>query len=196
MPAAAPRPLRRRATLAVIVTAAVLAAYAYGRSAAEPSPRPATSDPPPRRPAPAAPRAAPRETSFGRLLAPERPPAAASPGAAGSQPEPSRVTASGRPTPELVSIVAQQARRKLEEARPELIERCVPESRRGGPGGATFTFNVTFDPGGREIARGISEDRRFRAPEVASCLRRLPLGSLRVPPPGAIVGVRVALNLP
>jgi hypothetical protein len=102
----------------------------------------------------------------------------------------------GRPTPELVSLVAQQARRKLEEVRPELIERCVPEPRRGDPGGATFTFNVTFDAGGREIARGISEDRRYRAPEVASCLRRLPLGSLRVPPPGAIVGVRVALNLP
>jgi hypothetical protein len=59
-----------------------------------------------------------------------------------------------------------------------------------------FTFNLTFDGSGREIARGIGEDRRARAPEVASCLRRLPLGTLRVPAPGTRVGVRVALALP
>jgi hypothetical protein len=180
------------------MTAAALLAYAYGRWSAEPPP--AATEPPLRAPGPSDRRPAPGERSFGRLA----PPVPAPPGAAGlaaapaaaGLPPPSLVTASGRPTPELVSIVAQHARHRLEEARPALVERCVPEARRAGRQGATFTFNVTFDRSGREIARGISEDRRFRAPEVASCLRRLPIGSLRVPPPGAVVGVRVAMNLP
>lgn len=103
----------------------------------------------------------------------------------------------GRPTPALVTRVAEEATRGLESARAEILARCVPSGALpGGQPSARFTFNVTFDASGREIARGISEDRRARAPEVAGCLRRLPLGTLRVTAPGANVGVRVAMNLP
>jgi hypothetical protein len=91
----------------------------------------------------------------------------------------------------VVARVAHEATRVLEAARSDLAARCAPS----GAGGAQFTFNVTFDANGREIARGISEDRRHRAPRVASCLRKLPIGSLRVTPPGANVGVRVAMQL-
>lgn len=101
-----------------------------------------------------------------------------------------------RATPELMARVAAEAGQSLDAVRAELVARCVPPDRAGELGGARFTFNVTFDASGREIARGIGEDRRFRAPEVASCLRRLPLGTLRVSAPGANVGVRLALKLP
>jgi hypothetical protein len=124
--------------------------------------------------------------------------AAVAPAAPVPQPQaPALLTPQGRPAPLLVQRVAAEVTRWLEQSRSELIERCVPANRlvHGEPG-AAFTFNVTFDANGREIARGISEDRKLRAPEVASCLRKLPMGSLRVTAPGATVGVRVAMHLP
>jgi hypothetical protein len=157
-------------------------------------------------PAAAHPGEAPSADVAARL--PAEPPApwparAAAPTAAAQQeqgqaPAPAGAQApSGRPAPALVSQVTEAARLGLEAARADLVARCVPPARlaAGGPA-VPFTFNLTFDGSGREIARGISEDRRARAPEMASCLRRLPLGTLRVPAPGTRVGVRVALALP
>jgi hypothetical protein len=128
-------------------------------------------------------------------VAPREAPASAAPPASAPAAAPSLLTPQGRPTPALMARVVAEATRSFEAARADLTARCVPEARRAAPG-ARFTFNVTFDASGREIARGIGEDRRLRAPEVASCLRALPLGAVRVSPPGAPVGVRVALTLP
>jgi hypothetical protein len=60
------------------------------------------------------------------------------------------------------------------------------------------TFSLTFDARGREIARGVSADRRTPPDRVlAGCLRRLPrVGSITIPPPGSTVGVKVAMTLP
>lgn len=110
--------------------------------------------------------------------------------------EPGGLSPRGRPSPALVARVAEEASLGLEAARPELVARCVPPGRPADQASSRFTFNVTFDADGREIARGISEDRSARSPEVASCLRRLPLGALRVSAPGANVGVRLAFSLP
>jgi hypothetical protein len=177
---------------------AALLSYAAGRWSA--------GDAEARSPAPA--HAEPRDDAPARELPAQpyryawRPPALApyatpAPAAAAPQRAAPLLTPQGRPTPQLVARVAEETTRKLEESRSELIERCVPANRlvHGDPG-ARFTFNVTFDASGREIARGIGEDRRLRAPEVASCLRKIPVGSLRVSPPGTTVGVRVAMHLP
>ncbi len=136
--------------------------------------------------------------------APDWRPRAPDPGPASPSPapalpvrvEPAGVSPGGRPSPALVARVAEEAGQALEAARPELTARCVPPGRPPGQAAARFTLNVTFDASGREIARGLSEDRGARSPEVAGCLRRLPLGALRVSAPGANVGVRLALSLP
>jgi hypothetical protein len=98
-----------------------------------------------------------------------------------------------RPAPEVVARVAEEATLALEAVRAGLAERCPPAA---GAAPARLTFNVAFDASGREVARGVVEDRRARAPEVARCLRELPLGALRVSPPGGTVGVRVAMSFP
>jgi hypothetical protein len=201
---APPRPPSSRLAAPFLALGAVAALLAYAagrwsspdarptsqqRSRAEPyDAKPSRDDVPPR-----AGRYAWRDPS----LQPAPAPAALGPAAPAPPPRSALLTPQGRPTPQLVERVAAEVTRKLEESRSELIERCVPASRlvHGAPG-ASFTFNVTFDANGREIARGIGEDRRARAPEVASCLRKLPLGSLRVAAPGATVGVRVAMHLP
>jgi hypothetical protein len=185
------------AILAAAGLASVVVAYTAGRWIATPAPAPraaaertARAEPPARGERQATPwyasgrfTSGAAESARGAPEAQATPPA---PPAAAPQAAPA-----GRPTPELVARVAHEASRVLEAARPDLAARCAPS----GAGGAQFTFNVTFDANGREIARGISEDRRHRAPKVASCLRRLPLGALRVTPPGANVGVRVAMKL-
>jgi hypothetical protein len=66
----------------------------------------------------------------------------------------------------------------------------------GARAGTKLTFNVTFDARGREIARGIMQDRRAPAKELAACLRKLPPTRLQISPPGRNVGVRVAVAFP
>jgi len=98
---------------------------------------------------------------------------------------------------ELVTRVTQEVEAQLLAQRPELTAQCFPSS--GLPGGrssAQLTFNVMFDARGREIARGISEDRKAPAGALATCLRRLPLGSLKIQPPGSSVGVKVSMVFP
>jgi hypothetical protein len=92
---------------------------------------------------------------------------------------------------------AVETRQQLEAAKRDLVDRCWPA--KGLPGGRTsarVTFSVAYDAYGREVGRGISDDRRAPSGELGRCLSRLPLGSLRVSPPGSSVGVKVALNLP
>jgi hypothetical protein len=92
---------------------------------------------------------------------------------------------------------AAETRQQLEAAKRDLVEKCWPA--KGLPGGRTstrVTFSVAYDAYGREVGRGISEDRRSPTGELRTCLARQPLGSLRVSPPGSSVGVKVALNLP
>lgn len=188
------------AWLAAAVGVAAVLAFEGGQLAADAvHPRAATARPEVAgRPAPAPPGLAAERPSrpapAGLASAPASPPA---PGRLPVPPAGLALTPQGRPTPALVARVAEEASRGLERAKEELVARCVPVDRPAGPAaGARFTFNLTFDAAGREIARGISEDRRAPDPEVAGCLRRFPLGSLRVSAPGASVGVRVAMTLP
>lgn len=190
VPASAPLPRARRGpVLGVIAAAAALLAFAVGRWGGDRQ----VADRPPRADADV-----PASAEGG---APSRFTAAA-PGQAAIPPAPWGAPDPAAPPPappargEVLARATEELARTLETARPGLAERCVPPERRASGRSARVTFNVTFDATGREIARGISDDRRAPAPEVARCLRRLPLGALRVPAPGANVGVRVAMTLP
>lgn len=171
-----------------VLSAAVL--FLAGRWSAAPAggapaPAPAASIAAGRRPA-----TAPAERAWT-----PRPPSAAT--AAEAAPVQPATTSPVRATPEQVAQATAETAALLEASREELKRRCWPAAGLpGGPSEALVTFNVTFDATGREIARGLTEDRRARAPGLASCLQRLPLGTLRVSPSGANVGVRVALRLP
>lgn len=110
---------------------------------------------------------------------------------------PAPTTSTTRATPELVARATAETTSVLESSRAELDARCWPKAGlASGAASTVVTFNVTFDAGGREIARGLAEDRQARAPELVRCLQRLPLGSLRITPTGANVGVKVAIRLP
>lgn len=195
-PSSPPRTSHRAALTLAAAGALVLLAFAVGRRSAEPSGQSRPAGPLAAERAPAAARRPIPLHPQGQLQGPTAA-VAATPSAPAAVVAPSPLTPLGRPTPALVARVSEEARAVLEAARSEFTGRCIPGGRLpGGQAGATFTFNVTFDASGREIARGIGEDRRYRAPEVARCLRALPIGSLRVSPPGASVGVRVAMNLP
>lgn len=89
------------------------------------------------------------------------------------------------------------AAKALEQLRPHLVKTCWEPSARkkADPSKAKYIFNMSFDPSGKEIARGISEVRGMERPDAAQCLRGEPL-SLQIPPPGQHVGVDVELMLP
>lgn len=114
------------------------------------------------------------------------------------QPVPSApATAPRAGAPDPVSRVSRarvEAQTKLESLRSYIDESCW--TRGSGAAGVKVTFNVTFDAAGREIARGISEDRRAPAGEFGRCLRRLRGAALTIAPPGANVGVSIPVSFP
>jgi hypothetical protein len=85
----------------------------------------------------------------------------------------------------------------VEEQRREVVSSCWP--REGLPRGqrsATVTYNVTFDPQGREVARGIGQDRRAPAGEFGKCLAQLQTTPFSISPPGRYVTLRVPVAYP
>lgn len=170
---------------------ALFVAYAVGHWTADPPPAPAPqAEPPPARAEPALPlppppaqrapeqrTTPPKAPAFGEAIDPTPQPSA---------PAPARVT------PELLNRVTSDASAQIETYRPQFVSRCTPP---GGLGeGAQVTFHVTFDAQGREIARGISENRRNRAGAFAKCMRELGGIEFSVPPPGTNVAVSVPMS--
>lgn len=103
-------------------------------------------------------------------------------------------TATEAASPPTVKQLRQHAQRALEAEKPRFVERCWTPSA-GGPDQIKLVFELLFDPEGREIGRGVTEVRDMARPDVADCVRGLPLG-LTIPPPGRPVELRVALLLP
>jgi hypothetical protein len=92
-----------------------------------------------------------------------------------------------------VQRVIDEARAQIEAARDRLGERCAPRGPLpGGRGPARLVMSLTFDREGREIARGVTQDRRARSTELAGCLRDLP--RLAVTPPSVNVGVAIPVT--
>ncbi|WP_437644127.1 hypothetical protein [Sorangium sp. So ce362] len=93
--------------------------------------------------------------------------------------------------------VARQAARALDAHRPALVERCYRPAiaAHPAPRGVKYVFDLTFDAQGRQIARGILEDRETSRPEITACLVTA-LPPVAVAPPGASVRVDVPFSLP
>ncbi|WP_437989626.1 hypothetical protein [Sorangium sp. So ce145] len=163
-----------------MIAAAVYLGLRHGPAGVPADPRPAGGAPSP--PADAASAAA----------APSAGPAARAPGA-GAPARPLQAPALGVPRDE----VATQAARALEAHRPALIERCYKPAvaAQPAPRGVKYVFNLTFDAQGRQLARGIIEDREASRPEVTACLVDA-LPPVAVAPPGANVRVDVPFSLP
>ncbi|WP_437708226.1 hypothetical protein WMF45_29600 [Sorangium sp. So ce448] len=158
-----------------MIAAAVYLGLRHGPAGVPADPRPAREAPEP--PADAASSAGPAARAPG-AGAPARPVQAPAPSVARDE-------------------VAMQAARALEAHRPALIERCYKPAiaAQPAPRGVKYVFNLTFDAQGRQLARGIIEDREASRPEVTACLVDA-LPSVAVAPPGANVRVDVPFSLP
>jgi hypothetical protein len=85
----------------------------------------------------------------------------------------------------------------VEQQRRQVVSTCWP--REGLPKGqrsATLTYNVTFSPDGREIGRGLVQDRRAPAGKFAKCLAQLQGMPFSISPPGTYVTLRVPVTYP
>ncbi len=77
-----------------------------------------------------------------------------------------------------------------------LVEQCLRPSlqARPTPAEVRLTFNVTFDAEGRQIARGMVEDRATSRADVTRCVDER-LAALTIPPPGVTVQVDLPVTL-
>jgi hypothetical protein len=104
----------------------------------------------------------------------------------------------GAPSPALDrAAVVEAAAKALERARAAVVASCVAPSlaKKPAPPQVKLVFSVAFDAEGKQIGRGISEDRATSRPEVTQCVTdKLP--ALQIPPPGAPVQVDVPWTLP
>ncbi|WP_438022797.1 hypothetical protein [Sorangium sp. So ce233] len=93
--------------------------------------------------------------------------------------------------------IARQAARALDAHRPALVERCYKPAiaAQPEPRAVKYVFNITFDAQGRQIARGLIEDRETARPEVTACLVGA-LPPVEIAPPGVNVRVDVPFSLP
>jgi hypothetical protein len=95
------------------------------------------------------------------------------------------------------AIVMAAAMKELERHRAAVVEKCVKPAlaQRPSPPQIKLGFDVTFDPQGKQIARGVSEDRETRREGVSTCAMET-LPELQVPAPGAHVRVELPWTLP
>ncbi|WP_437284877.1 hypothetical protein [Sorangium sp. So ce406] len=93
--------------------------------------------------------------------------------------------------------IARQAARALDAHRPAIVARCYEPAiaAQPEPRAVKYVFNITFDAQGRQIARGLIEDRETARPEVTACLVGA-LPPVEIAPPGANVRVDVPFSLP
>ncbi len=203
-PSAAPRSLLGLVAGATVVAA--LVAFLAGRLSADAVPSPVRDG-----------RSARAEAAFPDASAPASEPARraqaqpaaarqawateATPAAAAlAPPAMAGLSQPGQSAPEVVAAQAKAAKEtlmQLESIKGDLLQKCWPAG--GLPKGRTsarVTFSVAYDAAGREVLRGVSDDRRAPAGELTRCLSRQPLGMLRVTPTGTAVSLNVAMNLP
>jgi hypothetical protein len=94
-------------------------------------------------------------------------------------------------------VVAQQAGKALDAQRAILVKRCWEPAVAKTPEPKTirYVLNLSFDAAGRQIGRGIIEDRETARIDVTRCVgENLP--PLEVPAPGAVISVEVPFSLP
>jgi hypothetical protein len=77
-------------------------------------------------------------------------------------------------SPERLELHKAEMVTSVEEQRKRVVQTCWPKE--GLPKGrksTTVTYNVTFDAEGREVGRGLVQDRRAPAGKFGKCLGRL-----------------------
>ncbi|MGK3987176.1 hypothetical protein WME99_29315 [Sorangium sp. So ce136] len=127
------------------------------------------------------------------------PPVEAGPGASAA---PAERAAAPAPAPQSARAVprdevARQAALALDAHRTTLMDRCYKPAiaAKPEPRAVKYVFNITFDAGGRQIARGLIEDQETARPEVTACLVAA-LPPVAIPAPGVNVRVDVPFSLP
>jgi len=130
-----------------------------------------------------------------RHRSPEQPAPSARPAAPAGAATAAAPPASRRPAA-TAKDVARQAADALEPHRRALVQACWPEKGEGQRAGqARYVWNFTFNAEGRQVTRGLAEDRSNPHLGTASCLtQKLP--PIEVPPPGRTVYVEVPFQLP
>jgi hypothetical protein len=95
------------------------------------------------------------------------------------------------------SAVAKQVEAALAKHKKTLTESCLAPSlaTRPEPKTVKLVFNYTFDTNGKQISRGVSEDRETSRADVTACVTdKLP--EISVSPQGESVHVEAPLELP
>lgn len=85
----------------------------------------------------------------------------------------------------------------LGEKKRTLLPKCWQPAlaQRPEPAIAKFRLNMMFDAQGREVGRGLHEDRSAIRTDVANCIRNQAM-TLQISPPGVPVSVTVPLDFP
>jgi hypothetical protein len=103
----------------------------------------------------------------------------------------------GAAPPEVVARAREDAVAAIEAQRRQVVASCWPRGGlSNGRARTTLTYHVTFDREGREVARGLMDDRSAPAGEFARCLRRLPNSSLSVSRTGTYVTMKLPVTYP
>ena len=91
----------------------------------------------------------------------------------------------------------RHVRAGLDAQRAELVGTCWgPSVRRNRePASVKYRFNFSFDAQGRQIARGISENREAVRPDVTQCILEH-LEAIQIPPVGRNTRVEADFELP
>ena len=94
-------------------------------------------------------------------------------------------------------VVAEDAKAALERQRAAIVKTCVQPSlaKQKDPPTIKVGLNFTFDSEGKQITRGIAEDRATARADVLSCLSEK-LQPISVSPPGANTYVEIPWELP
>jgi hypothetical protein len=100
-------------------------------------------------------------------------------------------------SPVLLAEYKAELAGQLEEQRPKVLSACRDQALPRGQRSATVTYNVTFDPRGKEVGRGMVQDRRAPAGKLGKCIGRLrPDSTTLSRPPGTYVTLRVPVTYP
>jgi hypothetical protein len=95
------------------------------------------------------------------------------------------------------SQMEKQVLAALEKHRKMLTDQCLKPALAAQPAPATVNYrlNFTFDASGRQIMRGISEDRATARPDVTRCLTDS-LPEITIATPGGAAPIEVPFSLP
>jgi hypothetical protein len=99
--------------------------------------------------------------------------------------------------PEQLEVHKAEVLTHVEQQRKRVVSSCWPkEGLPKGQRSATVTYSLTFNPEGREVGRGIVQDRRAPAGKFARCLGLLRGTAFSISPPGTYVTLKVPVAYP